>query len=218
MDKGLISLRAQIDQVDQQLLDLLSRRLQMAEQVAKAKPKGAPIFRPDRESQLLARLCAAADPQLSQVINAVWRAIISASIARQQPEFSILMTTESEGTARLFAAGQLAVKQTDSPLDLCNQLAIGTGDIGIVEVDELKAIHNQLGLTRPVKVIAGLPFMRRPLSIPSAFIVACQRPDRSAQDCFVIYDEEQQKIELSAEEEQNLTSDRSVLGICASIG
>ena len=139
MDKDLISLRAQIDQVDQRLLDLLSRRLQMAEQVAKAKPKGAPIFRPDRESQLLARLCAAADPQLSQVINAVWRAIISASIARQQPEFSILMTTESERTARLFAAGQLTVKQTDSPLDLCNQLATGSGDIGIVEVDELKA-------------------------------------------------------------------------------
>ena len=57
-------LRAQIDLVDQQILDLLSRRLKMAEQVAEVKPNGASVFRPDREAQLLARLCAAAEPQL----------------------------------------------------------------------------------------------------------------------------------------------------------
>ena len=69
MDKNLTRLRAQIDQVDQQILDLLSRRLQMSEKVAEAKPSGASIFRPDREAQLLARLCAAADPQQGQILS-----------------------------------------------------------------------------------------------------------------------------------------------------
>ena len=44
MDNDLMRLRAQIDQIDQQILDLLSCRLQMAEQVAKAKPNGASVF------------------------------------------------------------------------------------------------------------------------------------------------------------------------------
>ena len=211
-------LRAQIDQLDLQILDLLSHRLRMAEKVAEAKPCGASIFRPDREAQLLARLCAAVDPQLQPVINAVWRAIISASIARQRPDFVILMTAESEQTARLFAAGQLSIKQIRAPLDLCQQLAAGIADIGIVEADELKSIHCQLGLDRPVKIIAGLPLLRKPDSVPSAFIVGCQLPDRTAQDCLVVYDKKERTIDLASLPEENLPSERSVLGICTLIG
>ena len=218
MDKYLMRLRAQIDQVDQQILDLLSRRLQIAEKVAEAKPSGASIFRPYREAQLLARLCAAADPQLQPVINAVWRAIISASIARQRPDFIILMTAESEQTARLFAAGQLSIKQTGTPLALCQQLAAGTADIGIVEADELKRIHTQLGLDRPVKIIAGLPLLRQSNSVPSAFIVGCQPPDRTAQDFLVVFDKKQRKIDLTEAAEENLPTEWSVLGICTLIG
>ena len=218
MDKYLMRLRAQIDQVDQQILDLLSRRLQIAEKVAEAKPSGASIFRPHREAQLLARLCAAANPQLQPVINAVWRAIISASIARQHPDFIILMTAESEKTARLFAAGQLSIKQMGTPLDLCQQLAAGTANIGIVEADELKSIYTQLGLNRPVKIIAGLPLLRQSNSVPSAFIVGCQLPDRTAQDCLVVYDKKQRTIDLTAAAEENLPTEWSVLGICTLIG
>ena len=218
MDKDLMRLRAQIDQVDQQILSLLSRRLQMAEKVAEVKPSGVSIFRPDRETQLLARLCAGADPQLQPVINAVWRAIISASIARQCPDFIILMTAESEKTARLFAAGQLTLKQTGTPLDMCQQLASQTADIGIVEADELKSIHSQLGLDRPVKIIAGLPLLRQTDTVPSAFIVGCQLPDKTAQDCLVVYDKKQRTIDLAATAEENMTSERSVLGICTLIG
>ena len=218
MDENLMRLRAQIDQVDHQILDLLSRRLQIAEKIAEAKPSGASIFRPYREAQLLARLCAAADPQLEPVINAVWRAIISASIARQRPDFIILMTVQSEQTARLFAAGQLSIKQICTPLELCQQLVAGTADIGIVEADELKSIYSQLGLERPVKIIAGLPLLRQSNSVPSAFIVGCQLPDRTTQDCFVVFDKKQGKVNLIAAAEENLPTERSVLGICTLIG
>lgn len=218
MDEHLMHLRAQIDQVDQQILDLLSRRLQIAEKVAKAKPSGASVFRPYREAQLLARLCAAADPQLQPVISAVWRAIISASIARQRPDFTILMTTESKQTAHLFAAGQLSIKQIGTPLDLCQQLVAGTADIGIVEADELKSIHTQLGLDRPIKIIAGLPLLRQSNTVPSAFIVGRQLPDRTAQDCLVVFDKKQRTIDLTAAAEENLPTERSVLGICTLIG
>ena len=156
MDNDLMRLRAQIDLVDKQILDLLSRRLKMAEQVAEVKPNGASVFRPDREAQLLARLCAAADPQLQPVIIAVWRAVISASISRQYPDFTILMTDESEQTARLFAAGQLRVKQTGVPLELCHQLAIGAADIGIIEADELNSISQPAWFKSACKDYCGV--------------------------------------------------------------
>ena len=218
MDNDLMRLRAQIDQVDQQILDLLSRRLQMAEQVAEAKPNDESVFRPEREAQLLARLCATAEPQLEPVINAVWRAVISASISRQRPDFTILMTAESEQTARLFSAGQLSVKKTDAPRKMCQQLAAGEADIGILEADELNSSHSQLGLDLPVKIIAGLPLLRQPGSFPFAFIVGSELPTRTAQDRFVIYDKIRRTIDLTAVAEKNLPSEKSVLGICTLIG
>ncbi len=218
MDNDLMRLRAQIDQIDEKIMDLLSRRLQMAEQVADAKPNGTSVFRPDREAQLLARLCSAAEPELQPVINAVWRAVISASIFRQRPDFTILMTAESERTARLFAAGQLSVKQTDVPLELCQQLSAGAADIGIIEANELNSIHGQLGLELPLKIIAGLPLLRQPCSVPTAFILGAQLPDRTAQDRLVIYDKIQGTIDLAVTAQENLPSERSVLGICTSIG
>ena len=128
------------------------------------------------------------------------------------------MTDESEQTARLFAAGQLSLKQTGVPLELCQQLAIGAADIGIVEADELNSIHSQLGLNQPVKIIAGLPLLREPDSIPTAFIVGTQLPDKTAQDRLVIYDKRQRIISLATIAEENLPSERSVLGICTLIG
>ena len=159
MDNDLMRLRAQIDLVDQQILDLLSRRLKMAEQVAEVKPNGASVFRPDREAQLLARLCASADPQLQPVIIAVWRAVISASIARQYPDFTILMTDESEQTARLFAAGQLSVKQTGVPLVLCQQLAIGAADaiaVGVGDRPLERTAPAQRSVRDVRRVLAGI--------------------------------------------------------------
>ena len=96
--------------------------------------------------------------------------------------------------------------------------AIGAADIGIVEADELNSIHSQLGLDQPVKIIAGLPLLRPPDSIPTAFILGTQLPDKTTQDRFVTYDEKQRIIDLAAVAEENLPSDRSVLGICTLIG
>ncbi len=88
----------------------------------------------------------------------------------------------------------------------------------IVQADELNNIHGQLGLDQPVKIIAGLPLLRPPDSIPTAFILGTQLPDKTTQDRLVTYDERQRIIELAAVAEENLPSDRSVLGICTLIG
>ena len=218
MDDDLTRLRTQIDQIDQQILKLLTDRLLMAEQVAAAKQNGSSVFRPERETQLLASLCAQADPRLHPVIQAVWRAIISAAIARQKPDFTIGAIASSEQTARLFAAGQLAVQMTASPVELCRQIETRQLDVGIIQAADLAAVHGQLGLDKPVKIIAALPLYKQALQTPAAFVLAADRPEPSGHDRYVVYHQDKAESELITAEQLAASSDLSVLGICASIG
>lgn len=226
MDDDLTRLRAQIDQIDQQILALLSDRLMTADKVAAAKQNGSSVFRPERESQLLSRLCGQAEVRLHPVIQAVWRAIISAAIARQNPRFTIGATASSEQTAQLFAAGQLAIENAENAVELCEKIAAGSLDIGIIEAADLAAVHSLLGLDKSVKIIAALPLFRNPSQLPSAFVLATDRPDASEHDRYVVYHLNKAECKIRTAEEltalsglsDNLSGDLSVLGICTSIG
>jgi len=51
-DKDLAPLRARIDALDQQLLELLGQRAQAAQEVGKVKHgTNAPVFRPERSAK-----------------------------------------------------------------------------------------------------------------------------------------------------------------------
>lgn len=80
------SVRRQIDALDSELLSLIARRLQLAEEVsgAKAPQAGLPI-RPGREVALLRRLVEAAPAPLErELVVEVWRSLIAASLRRQR--------------------------------------------------------------------------------------------------------------------------------------
>ncbi len=56
MTEPLTPLREQIDEVDQQLLDLLSKRLQLVKQVGELKSElGLPVYAPEREAEMLSK-------------------------------------------------------------------------------------------------------------------------------------------------------------------
>ena len=56
-DDKLKPLREQIDALDAQLLNLLNERAKVAQQVGHVKAEtNAPVFRPEREAQVLARV------------------------------------------------------------------------------------------------------------------------------------------------------------------
>lgn len=56
MTQALKSLRDKIDSVDQQLIDLLAKRLELVAEVGKVKSKhGFPIYAPDREAKMLTK-------------------------------------------------------------------------------------------------------------------------------------------------------------------
>ena len=54
MNDKLLPLRQQIDAIDAQILDLLSQRGRLAQEVGHVKAEtDAPVFRPEREAQVL---------------------------------------------------------------------------------------------------------------------------------------------------------------------
>jgi chorismate mutase/prephenate dehydratase len=76
----LAPLREQIDSVDQQLLDLLSKRAQLALQVGHIKQEfGSAVYRPEREQQVLNKLAQKnVGPLHIEGIHHIWREIMSA--------------------------------------------------------------------------------------------------------------------------------------------
>lgn len=84
--QALSALRAEIDSIDDQILELFERRLAIASQVGRAKdaPTGPHTkLRPDREQAVLARLTAKAQPENTEAVTALWREIVGWGLARQ---------------------------------------------------------------------------------------------------------------------------------------
>ena len=79
IDKRLLPLRDQIDQIDKDLLKLLTARANVAIEVGKIKHEtGAPIFRPEREKQVIDALSQSnLGPLKANSIAAIWREIMS---------------------------------------------------------------------------------------------------------------------------------------------
>ena len=84
--KALAALRAEIDSLDDQILELFERRLAVAAQVGKAKD--APVgphtkLRPDREQAVQARVLKQCEPENREAVEHLWREIVGWGLARQ---------------------------------------------------------------------------------------------------------------------------------------
>lgn len=88
MTQNLLQLRQRIDSVDQQLLVLLNQRAALANEVGALKrADGSPIFRPEREAQVIHGLQTANPGPLSgESISHIWREVMSACRALEAPQ------------------------------------------------------------------------------------------------------------------------------------
>jgi chorismate mutase/prephenate dehydratase len=75
-------IRLEIDQLDQDLLHMIEARLAIADRVANSKGD-APLFRPGREADILRQLASTSNLTPS-LIEAIWRQIMAANLARQK--------------------------------------------------------------------------------------------------------------------------------------
>jgi chorismate mutase/prephenate dehydratase len=85
-DKNLLPLRDQIDAIDSQILELLNQRARVAEQVGHVKAlTNAPVFRPEREAQVLRSMAQAnPGPLQNEDVQLIFREIMSACRALER--------------------------------------------------------------------------------------------------------------------------------------
>lgn len=87
-DKNLDSLRTAIDDIDEKLIDLISQRAQLAEQIAHVKGAQSAnhgFYRPEREAQVLRKIMELNPGPLSgEEITRLFREIMSACLALEQ--------------------------------------------------------------------------------------------------------------------------------------
>ncbi|MDR0996900.1 MAG: prephenate dehydratase [Zoogloeaceae bacterium] len=89
MTEGLSGLRAQIDAIDDQILELLNRRAKVAQAVGetkRAQGMTGPAFRPEREAQVLRRVADQnPGPLPARTVAFFFREIMSACLALETP-------------------------------------------------------------------------------------------------------------------------------------
>lgn len=81
----LVTLRAEIDAIDRELVSLLERRMDVAADIASYKQaNGLPVLDASREADKLASIRAMCRPETADLLPDVFRAVMAASRARQE--------------------------------------------------------------------------------------------------------------------------------------
>jgi chorismate mutase/prephenate dehydratase len=86
-EAALTPLREQIDAIDRQLVELVSRRAQLAAEVGRLKlANGSPVYRPEREAEVLRSVMTLnRGPLTAAALEPIYREIISACRAMERP-------------------------------------------------------------------------------------------------------------------------------------
>ena len=138
MKKDLNKLRDDIDKIDTKLLDLISKRAFIAQEVGKLKNDGV-IYRPEREAQVLLRLLKENQGPLSnESITNIFKSVISNCRALEK-KLSVsflgpLGTFSEEATIRQFGEN-IETIPTDSIDQVFNHVQSGIAHYGVVPVE-----------------------------------------------------------------------------------
>lgn len=159
MDDALKQLRSRIDSLDDALLQLLSERARVAQEVGRAK-NGDKIYRPEREAQIIRRLGEAnPGPLKNDSIERVFREIMSSCRALEQDLRVAYLgppgTFSQSALYKQFGHGVEALPEAD--IDSCfRAVEAGRADFAVVPVENSTegAVSRTLDLivTSPLKI------------------------------------------------------------------
>ena len=139
-NRTLQDIRQDIDAIDEQLVALLSRRVELAQEVGLVKGKdNRPYFTPERERQIYDKLDRInPGPLRNRQLGAIFREIISAARAAEKPlvvaywgpagTYTNLAALETFGASSDFSA-------QDSIQDVFQSVEHGNSDYGVVPVE-----------------------------------------------------------------------------------
>ena len=153
----LLDLRQSIDNVDRQILDLLQHRAHFAHQVGEFKKTlNAPVYRPEREAQILAALGQPAStdpakPLQARALQAIYREIISACRElerRMRVAYLGPAGTYSEIAALQHFGSGIELISCPNFDEVFRATEAGTADFGVVAVENSSegAVNRSLDL------------------------------------------------------------------------
>ncbi|MCL4746722.1 MAG: prephenate dehydratase [Burkholderiaceae bacterium] len=152
-DERLGALRQRIDAVDARLLELLNERARIAREVGELKREtGAPVFRPEREAQVLARVRQNnTGPLGGEGIVAIYREVISACRElerRQRVAYLGPAGTFSEQALVMFFGSGVEAIACPTIDEVFRSTEGGGADFGVVAVENSSegAVNRSLDL------------------------------------------------------------------------
>jgi len=158
-------IRAKIDEIDLQMVELLNERARLAQEIGRQKANNhIPIFIPEREAQVMQRVLRINQGPLSnEALRAIYREIISASRAMEKPLRIVfwgpLYTFSHEASLQQFGASAEHIP-VPTIADIFSEVEHGRADFGIVPVENSTAgtIGSTLDMfiQSPLKVCAEL--------------------------------------------------------------
>jgi len=170
MTQTLPELRSQIDAVDGQLLELLSRRAALALAVGEIKhAEGSVVFRPEREAQVIRSLQQRnAGPIKAEAIAHIWREIMSCCRsleARQRVAYLGPAGTFSEQAAVQFFGSSVDHVPCASFDEVFHATASGRADFGVVPIENnsegVVARSMDLLLNTPLHIVGEVNLLIR---------------------------------------------------------
>lgn len=138
---GLDKLRKQIDEIDSQLVELINKRAQIVVEVGKYKKStgAAPIYAPDREKQVLEKICQLnKGPLPDKTFRAVWRELMSGSFFLERPLRIAFLGPEGSFThaAATTKFGQSVEYEPVTDIrTIFTEVSKGHCDLGVVPVE-----------------------------------------------------------------------------------
>ncbi len=137
---SLEELRNQIDRLDKQLVKLLNERAQVVIEIGKLKTQaGKPIYSPDREKEVLARITAANEgPLPNRCLVAIWRELMSGSFALEKPLRIGYLGPEGSfsHTAAMLKFGQSVEYEPLADIrSIFDEVSKGHCDLGLVPIE-----------------------------------------------------------------------------------
>ena len=187
---GLSALRAELDQIDNAVHDLLMQRAEIVEHVARSGKPAA--FRPGREASIIRRLLGRHRGALPPVaLVRIWRELLAGTTS-MQGGFSLAVCDADHGTALTQLArehfGALTpMRAYSSPGQALVDVSQGVASVAVLpyptesDVWWVALLHHEPRL----HVIGRLPFWKpRPDGFPAAqaLVVASTPPDSSEAD------------------------------------
>jgi len=158
MSKTLSELRVEIDSIDQELLTLLNRRASLAHDVGEIKRvEGSPVFRPEREAQVIQNLQEGnPGPLKDNSVATIWREIMSACRALEAPQRVAFLGptgTFTEQAALQFFGSSIDRLPCATIDEVFRTTAAGSAEFGVVPIEN----STEGVISRSLDLLLGSP-------------------------------------------------------------